>query len=407
MHIIGGTYYECILDRNWQQLFGSGFRAAACLGHFGGVRFHTYLAQTITEEFNANAKAFPFAEINAMPFCGNAFGFEYETSVTPPNFYNKGKSGCDAIQVTSEEPILRFGMMEGTAIVHGNKVVYDPQDPKAPKEFGENGSTARQLAIVANHKEVRALFGNAYDQAIKRRLESHRELACVVMKNGPFGAEVFMPEGRTIHIPAYRTRDVVSIGTGDVFSAYFAYFWAERDMAPGDAARYASKAVAKYVSEFGSIQNVDEKVLDSCQLNPVLGMSHLDNPIYLAGPFFTLGDKLLLRKIKQAFQSMDAIVFSPIDDVGVGEPKVVYEGDINGLKKCSAVFANICGLDTGTIYEIGYAQAINKPVSLFAQDCKKKDLTMLEGGGCQIFNDFTSAVYNSIWDAMEYEYAKK
>ena len=136
-------------------------------------------------------------------------------------------------------------------------------------------------------------------------------------------------------------------------------------------------------------------------------MGHLDGPIYLAGPFFTLGDKLLLRRIKQAFLSMDAIVFSPIDDVGVGEPEVVYEGDIDGLKKCSAVFANICGLDTGTIYEIGYAQAINKPVSLFAQDCKKKDLTMLEGGGCQIFNDFTSAVYNSIWDAMEYEYAKK
>lgn len=407
MHIIGGTYYECVRDRKWQQLFGSGFRAAACLGHFGDVRFHTYLAQAFAEEFNVNAKSFSFADIEALPIRGNALCFEYETSVTPPISYSNGKCECDAIQVASDEPILRFGMMEGTAIVHGNKVVYDPQDPNAPKEFEENGSTAKQLAIVANHKEIRALFGSEYAQAIKRRFESHRELACVVMKNGPFGAEVFMPEGRKIHIPAYRTRDVVSIGTGDVFSAYFTYFWTERDMSPEDAARYASKAVAKYVSEFGSIQNVDEKVLDSCLLRPVSGVGHLDGPIYLAGPFFTLGDKLLLRRIKQAFLSMDAIVFSPIDDVGVGEPEVVYEGDIDGLKKCSAVFANICGLDTGTIYEIGYAQAINKPVSLFAQDCKKKDLTMLEGGGCQIFNDFTSAVYNSIWDAMEYEYAKK
>ena len=40
-------------------------------------------------------------------------------------------------------------------------------------------------------------------------------------------------------------------------------------------------------------------------------------------------------------------------------------------------------------------------VMLFAQDCKDKDLTMLRGGGCEVYTDFTSAVYNCVWDAVE------
>ena len=403
MHVIGGTYFESVEDRNFQMLFGSGFRAAACLSHFRDVRFHTYFEESEKLQFLANAKAFPFKELDLKP-SSISRRFEYQTSVSSPRVNNlESDQDVAEIRINSDEPILRFGMLEKEAIVCGNRVVYDPQNPQHPLAFDANGSTAKELAIVANHREVYSLFGSNYRVGINEQFKSHPETVCVVMKYGPLGALVFTQDGNQVHIPAYRTSDVFSVGTGDVFSAYFAHFWAEEGMSPKLSAEYASKAVSIYVSEFGSIQNLDKKAIDARRFSPVGNGRPLTKPIYLAGPFFTMGDTLLLREIKHAFGSMDVPFFSPIDVVGIGAPGEVYEGDIRGLIDSSGVFANICGLDTGTIYEIGYAQAIKKPVTLFAQDCKKKDLTMLIGGGCKYYEDFTSAVYNSVWDALESE----
>jgi nucleoside 2-deoxyribosyltransferase len=93
-------------------------------------------------------------------------------------------------------------------------------------------------------------------------------------------------------------------------------------------------------------------------------------------------------------------VFSPFHDVGFGGQDVAKR-DLVGLDECKAVFGIINGNDPGTIFELGYAVAKNKPVSVYAERSQPSDLTMLEGTGCKVFSDYTTAMYNAIWDCCE------
>jgi nucleoside 2-deoxyribosyltransferase len=63
------------------------------------------------------------------------------------------------------------------------------------------------------------------------------------------------------------------------------------------------------------------------------------------------------------------------------------------------MFAVCDGLDSGTIYEVGYARALQKPVLIYCEALKSEDLKMMEGSGCQIFNDYVTAIYQTAWTA--------
>ena len=229
--------------------------------------------------------------------------------------------------------------------------------------------------------------GENYEIGIKQYFENHAEAICIVMKYGPFGARVFTPNGKVAVIPAYRTKDVFSIGTGDVFSAYFARFWGVDGMNLVEAANYASKAVAAYVSSWGSIQNLTVRDLEELSFQPVKSDKKLLSPIYLAGPFFTLADKLMLEEIKHAFSSMDVPFFSPIDVVGTGAPEQVYKGDIDfaetrlvnkkisiDIKKIDKIVNYLNPLD----FSLNILE--NKDAVLTVQNVKVKDNKILADG---------------------------
>jgi hypothetical protein len=57
------------------------------------------------------------------------------------------------------ENVVRFGMLEGDAIVHADRAVYDPQNVAFPTHFGANGSRAKHLALVLNRAEAAVLAG--------------------------------------------------------------------------------------------------------------------------------------------------------------------------------------------------------------------------------------------------------
>jgi nucleoside 2-deoxyribosyltransferase len=119
--------------------------------------------------------------------------------------------------------------------------------------------------------------------------------------------------------------------------------------------------------------------------------------VYLAGPFFDLAQRWIIEEARTLLISLGATVFSPIHEVGPGPASVVAPEDIAGLEKSDVVFAVLSGLDTGTIFEVGYAIKKGMPVVGLAQNVKEEDLKMMEGTGCEIVDDFASGLYRAVW----------
>ena len=122
-----------------------------------------------------------------------------------------------------------------------------------------------------------------------------------------------------------------------------------------------------------------------------------DGTAYLAGPFFDLAQRWIVEEARAQLSALGAVVFSPIHEVGPGPASVVAPEDIAGLEKSDVVFAILNGLDMGTIFEVGYAVKKGIPIVCLAQNVKEEDLKMMEGTGCEIVDDFASALYRTIW----------
>jgi len=65
------------------------------------------------------------------------------------------------------------------------------------------------------------------------------------------------------------------------------------------------------------------------------------------------------------------------------------------------MLAVLDGLDSGTLFEVGYAISKGKKVIGFVQSESKVSLTMLIGTNCIIENDLTTAIYKTYWNATK------
>lgn len=397
MNIVGGTYVELVLDHNWHELFGSGLRACCVLPNIANIKYYTYVGEDYSSVLKHKASEFNISIAKEITI-PKTISFQYLTPLSEPLIINFPQIIDKTIEVCSDAPILRYGMMEAEAICHGKKVIYDPQSPNAPQSYYANGSTAKELAIIMNHREASLLSGG--DDP--RCLFKDESTKILIVKNGAQGATLYCRNEEIFLIPAFETSTVFSVGSGDVFSAFFAFFWAEKGDSPYEAAVKASKAVALYVSSQGAISKIDISSINAFRNQPIpLDINPAKKRIYLAGPFFTLPDRWFIEDALRHFLAMGVAIFSPFHDIGFGSADKVYSADIDGLKNSDVVFANLCGLDSGTIYEIGYARACGKPVIVFIQNYKEEDLTMIIGAECKIFNDYTSAIYNAVWEALK------
>ena len=119
--------------------------------------------------------------------------------------------------------------------------------------------------------------------------------------------------------------------------------------------------------------------------------------VYLASPFFTVGQRWLVDEARRGLADLGLKVFSPLHEIGPGPAHVVAPADIAALKKCDIVFAILDGLDSGTIFEVGYARALKKPVYALAQNVSTEDLKMIEGSGCRVYHDLVTALHHAAW----------
>ncbi|TCQ24833.1 PfkB family carbohydrate kinase [Rhizobium sp. PP-CC-3G-465] len=386
--IVGGIYREKCSFPYWDQLFGSAGRAAAALtGHVDLIRLHSALSGGEVR----TAKAV-FTEIDLRVSArAKPIAFEYLHSLSVPKVSPDQPIPQATLPSISGQVLVKFGMLEADPHVSGDHVIYDPQSSFNPIRFSASGSSANHLAIIANRSEILGLARtSSVDNAVRMLFDADRA-EVIVLKDGLDGATVYEREAVT-HIPAYVTQNVFSIGSGDVFVAAFALGWAIRGLKPSSAAEFASRSTADYVES--RLLPLQSNSLNAAKRRPA---AKAGGNVYLAGPFRELGQRMMIDDARKQLRGLGMSVFSPIHDIGPGTADVVVKQDLAAIEQCDAVFAILNGSSPGTVFEVGYARALGKPVFCVTQNMRDVDLKLPRGSDACLHDDYVSALFQIAW----------
>ncbi len=399
--IVGGFYGERMMHPGYDALFGSGLRAAAALSAlYSGIEFMTYATPDQGADLSAIGDAFGLRI--AASERTQSIEFDYLHGSASPEVIPDLRiiRPCDPIAV-SGDVVVRFGMLEGSGLVDADWAVFDPQTEVDPQPFHANGSKAKHLALVLNETEALALSqADDLEEAAKTLLSLSPRTEVVVIKCDVRGALVCTKKRREWVRP-YKTPSVFTLGSGDVFTAAFAYQWAVEGRTPAKAAEFASLATAFYCDNQFLPLPTDVEKLAKKQYR-VLKPKGKPGQVYLAGPFFSLGERWVVEQLRDALLGYGFTVFSPFHDVGLGAPKSVAPADLKGLRASSVVLACVDGMDAGTVFEVGYARSRKIPVvALSTVPGRPEDLTMITGSDCVLVHDMASAVYQTAWHLAE------
>jgi len=398
LDIVGGSYYEYCWEPQWDELFGSGLRAAISLSQRSlPLRLYTYGDARTSRILETIGSHLGFETI--ITIIDRTAEFDYRHPLAEPEIVPSIQNNVRKGNIILEhaEKVLCFGMLEGNAVVYGKKVVYDPQAPGNPTSFWKNGSTADELVMVLNFREACALTGLSRTDDIISSLFDNERLNGLVIKMGPDGAVAINSDRKTTIIPVFRTDKVWTIGSGDIFTSQFAYNYLVGGMPIEESSLKASLATAWY-SQHNTLPIPE--LQDDWNPRALKRIRHDQKKVYIAGPFFTMAERWLVNEFRTVLINMGVTVFSPLHDVGIGDHIDVAKPDLEGLVASDIILAILNNLDSGTLFEVGYARALNKPVIGFSENATRESLTMLYGTDCRISNDFTTVIYQVIWELM-------
>lgn len=375
MHIVGGLYRELCDVPFWDVTMGSGGRAALAAA--------TLSPKVELSTFASSADQSAVLQIQAKEIVVNttnrssAIVFAYFHPLSSPYIEPpRNTIECDASIRATGDAVLRFGFLEGDAIVTANRAVYDPQTWRNPPSFWANGSTAQELALVMNELELRHI-ADLDDMALAaQHLLKKEKAAVVVVKRGTRGASVYEASGKITHVPAYRSRKVFKIGTGDIFSAVFAVYWAERQLSPGEAADLASRSVSVYCDtrEF----NFDESTLRLRY--PV--SSGAGGRVRLEGGTSSLGQRYTMEETRFALRELGIEVVCPQLEPAATELDADATLVIND------------GLTTEALARIDKDKISAVPVIVLNEGSTAE---MVLAFATSVTEDFTTAIYLTAW----------
>jgi len=396
--IVGGAYFEYCHFPSWDELFGSGLRAAIALSSISkNISLHTI--SSTKSEFILNVYKSQFnIEIHSIKSY-KSISFSYLHPLANPyvSFQTSKKEKLPIIKLEAEN-ILKFGMIDALSIVAGKNVVYDPQSPLNPQLFDENGSTAKNLVYICNLKEAQKLTNNSDVIKAGKTLLKFKFVVASIIKCDIRGTYVFVGKDY-LYLPPFETKRVWPIGSGDIFSAVFTHFWCEKNLSIFESAKKASLYTAFYCEN--KILPLPTNLISSYSFKPIpskIKSLKINGQIYLAGAFFNIQELWLINEVRNIFTSKKIKVFSPYHNVGIGPAAKVAKKDLIALKRSQLLFALLDNLDTGTVFEIGYARALGIPVFGFSQNYENNNFAMLNGTDCNIYNDFSTAIYKCIWE---------
>lgn len=405
INVIGGVYRERCIKPSWDHVFGSGGRAALAIANMGTkVNLHAYISDGLLTEFKYKVALLDedAVRILRLPYENDIY-FNYSHGLDPLNPPIVEKK--DNIQLKVGNALI-FGMLECEFEIEANYAVYDPQNTFSTQPFSKNGSTAKHLALVLNENEARTLYTKGKTESITTiidKLHIQEAAEVIVVKCGPSGAIVSY-ENKKFNIPAFETNKVWKIGSGDCFSAHFANNWIEKKEPPEDAAYNASLSTAFYCET--STLPFPYMLSDYKPVPVELSEKKSKPTVYIAGPFFTLSQLWLVEQIRFNLSEMGLNVISPYHDVGLVENdkethfREICKLDLDGIKDSDVVFGVIDGNDSGTIFELGYATALNKKLIIFSENIATGDLLMFHNEKTLIINDYVTAIYKTLWASI-------
>jgi hypothetical protein len=408
MLVVGGTYAESCDTPGWNTIQGSGMRAAGAL-QTRGVRLLTAVDDTLAAEVELVVNAIGTSR-DTVPRSGPV-GFDYFTPLSTPRIFGAKTEALQPL-VGDDDTALVFGLLETADVrVRAHQMVFDPQRPGSGDAINLTGLQFDRLALILNSGEARAFGRSMTIDVAVANLFTQTPAEIIVVKGGASGCMVFdRSQPNPEHVAACPTTSVWPLGSGDTFAAGFTAAWSA-GADPVEAARVGSSSAAYWCSTQGPV--LPKEILDGNDtFAAAIGIVPLsvakvgaevvgqDAPmVYLAGPFFTLGERWLVDLVRDALWAQGVRVFSPFHDVGPGDESVAI-ADIEGLKRCSSVAALLDNSDFGTVYEAGWAERDGLPVVGYASRPDKEGAKMLTGLGGELHGDLSTAVYRAAWRAF-------
>ncbi|MCC4113882.1 carbohydrate kinase family protein [Aromatoleum toluclasticum] len=381
MHIAGGLYRELCHMPAWDAVFGSGGRAAAAVAKLSpGSTLHTYAEDFESPDVTSLEELGIEMRLSPRP---TAVVFAYFHPLSRPHVQPPPDEIVrQPIIHVSGNAVLRFGFLEGDAVVDARRAVYDPQTWRDPVQFGANGSVAGELAIVLNELELRSAAGLDDLSSAASCLIERQGAAVIVVKRGTRGAIVFERGGRVAQVPAYRSSRVFKIGTGDVFSAIFAHHWAETGLPAVEAADVASRSVAAYCGS-ARLPLANDALRDQESVN-----STSPGTVALVGSVVTIGQRYTIEEARFVLRELGVEVTCPALD---GRP----------CMDAAAVLVLADGLGDDGVEQMRRAQSVGTPIVVLREGCAREMDTLVGETAVKVTDDFASALYFAAWAAAE------
>jgi len=392
--VIGGTYREIDYDDITMDIYGSGYRCCKfLLENKCDVNYYTSGNDEVGKYLKEIKKVysnFNFQLTKSKDLITFKYSFALDTPSIFPNILNIKKT--ENIKVESGN-IICYGMLESEFNITGNKVIYDPQTSLNPKKFSEIGN-ANQLIYIVNINEAKSISSQNDLEEIKKFFFISENAFALIIKNGPYGAKLYLKNNDEVEIPSFVTENVNKIGSGDIFASSFGYYWMNKNLPLEECAILASKVTSLYCDKKVYI-DVEESEFNFIEFK---NNKFREKQIYLAAPFFSIAELIIIDKIRNAFLEFGVKVFSPFHDIGLGDEETIAIKDLQAIKDSDIIFCVFDNLDSGTLIESGFALAMNKKIIGYHRTCKDSELLMLKPGDLKIFKNLTSAIYHTIWN---------
>ncbi len=391
--VAGGTYREINFDDLSSEIYGSGFRGTKfLLENSCEVKFYTSGNKVVSDFLLENVKVYNGLNLKLKP-SEMLITFQYNFALDEPKIFPSGIKimYTDTISIV-ENNLICFGMLESNYQIKAQKVVYDPQTSNSKIGFKEFG-VAQELIYILNFIEAKTMSDTDDLKEIKKYFFEVQGVKALIIKNGPYGAKLFYDE-QIINIPSFITESIHKIGSGDIFTTSFGYYWMKKELPLETCAINASKTTALFCDRNAFIDVTKFPTEQFTEFNPV-NLEH--KQVYLASPFFSLSELVFVDSVRTAFQQLGLKVFSPFHDVGIGSEKKIADEDIAGLDDSDIIFCILDNFDPGTLIEAGYAIASNKKIIGYLRNYVEKDILMFKLRDIEIYNNLTTAIYKTIW----------